>query len=46
MQRKPFWKLLLTGIGYMVLGNVMSTVMTVALSKFANVAFVTGILLC
>lgn len=37
MQRKPFWKLLLTGIGYMVLGNVMCTVMTVAASVVANV---------
>lgn len=37
MQRKPFWKLLLLGTGYMVLGNVMSTVMTVAASVVANV---------
>lgn len=44
MQRKPFWKLLLAGIGYMVLGNIMSTVMTVALSMFADTAFVMGIL--
>ncbi len=38
MQRKPFWKLLLLGIGYMALGNVMSTVMTVAASVVANIA--------
>ncbi len=37
MQRKPFWKLLLLGIGYMVLGNVMGTVMTVAASVVANI---------
>lgn len=40
MQRKPFWKLLLLGTGYMVLGNVMSTVMTVAASAVANVPFI------
>ena len=44
MQRKPFWKLLLLGTGYMVLGNVMSTVMTVALSVIADVAIVMVIL--
>lgn len=44
MQRKPFWKLLIIGIGYMVLGNVMSTVMTVALSVWADVTAVMGIL--
>lgn len=44
MQRKPFWKLLLSGIGYMVLGNIMGTVMTVALSKFVNKPVITGIL--
>ncbi len=44
MQRKPFWKLLIIGVGYMVLGNIMSTVMTVALSVFADVTFVTVIL--
>ncbi|MBD5116903.1 MAG: hypothetical protein HDT48_05275 [Ruminococcaceae bacterium] len=44
MQRKPFWKLLILGIGYMVLGNVMSTVMTVALSMFGDVPAVMGIL--
>lgn len=44
MQRKPFWKLLIIGIGYMVLGNVMSTVMTVALSVWADVPAVMGIL--
>ncbi len=37
MQTKPFWKLLLTGIGYMALGNLMSTVMTVAASVVANI---------
>ena len=37
MQRKPFWKLLLLGIGYMALGNVMSTIMTVAASIVANI---------
>lgn len=37
MQRKPFWKLLLLGIGYMALGNVMSTVMTVAAAVVVNV---------
>ena len=42
MQRKPFWKLLLAGIGYMVLGNVMGTIMTVALSMFADTPFVMG----
>ena len=44
MQRKPFWKLLLLGIGYMALGNVMSTVMTVALSVIADVTIVMVIL--
>lgn len=44
MQRKPFWKLLLLGIGYMALGNVMSTVMTVALSVKADVAVIMIIL--
>ena len=44
MQRKPFWKLLLLGIGYMALGNVMSTVMTVALSVIADVTAVMVIL--
>lgn len=43
MQRKPFWKLLILGIGYMVLGNIMCTVMTVALSMFGDVPFVTAI---
>ena len=38
MQRKPFWKLLLLGVGYMALGNVMCTVMTVAASVVANVS--------
>ena len=32
MQRKPFWKLLLLGIGFMMLGNIMSTIMTVAMA--------------
>lgn len=40
MQRKSFWKLLLSGIGYMVLGNVMGTIMTVAASVVANVPFI------
>lgn len=44
MQRKPLWKLLLLGIGYMLLGNVMSTVMTVAMSVIADVAVVMIIL--
>ena len=44
MQRKPFWKLLLLGIGYMALGNVMSTVMTVAMSVIADIAIVMVIL--
>ena len=44
MQRKPFWKLLLLGIGYMALGNVMSTVMTVALSVIADITIVMVIL--
>lgn len=44
MQRKPFWKLLLLGIGYMLLGNVMSTVMTVAASVVADIPIVTVIL--
>lgn len=44
MHRTPFWKLLLTGIGYMVLGNVMSTVLTVAMSVLADNTFVTVIL--
>ncbi len=44
MQRKPFWKLLLTCFGYMVLGNVMSTVMTVALSVIADIPIVMVIL--
>ncbi len=38
MQRKPFWKLLLSGLGYMVLGNLMSTIMTVAASVVGNIA--------
>ena len=38
MQRKPFWKLLLLGVGYMALGNVMCTVMTVAASVVTNVS--------
>lgn len=37
MQRKSFLKLLAVAFGYMVLGNVMSTVMTVACSVKANV---------
>ena len=37
MQRKPFWKLLLSGIGYMALGNLMSTIMTVAASVVGNI---------
>ena len=44
MQRKPVWKLLLLGTGYMVLGNVMSTVMTVAMSVIADIAIVMVIL--
>lgn len=40
MQRKPFWKLLLLGVGYMALGNVMCTVMTVAASVVANITAV------
>lgn len=32
MQRRPYWKNLLIGIGYMALGNVMSMIMTVALA--------------
>ncbi len=44
MQRKPFWKLLAVGVGYMVLGNVMSTIMTAAASVLANVPFVMIIL--
>ena len=43
MQRKPFWKLLILGIGYMVLGNIMCTVMTVALSMFGDVPAVMAI---
>lgn len=42
MQRKPFWKLLLSGIGYMLLGNLMSTVMTVAASVVADI---TGVMI-
>lgn len=44
MQRKPFWKLLISGIGYMILGNVMSTVMTVAASVVADVPIITAVL--
>lgn len=44
MQRKPFWKLLIVAIGYMLLGNIMSTVMTVALSVKADVPVIMGIL--
>lgn len=44
MQRKPFWKLLILGIGYMALGNVMSTVMTVAASVVADIPLITVIL--
>ncbi|MCM1298482.1 MAG: hypothetical protein NC203_04560 [Firmicutes bacterium] len=44
MQRKPFWKLLLLGVGYMALGNVMCTIMTVAASVVANVAAILIIL--
>mgnify|MGYP001030520712 CR=1 FL=1 len=44
MQRKPFWKLLLLGIGYMVLGNIMSTVMTVAASVVADIPLIMIIL--
>lgn len=43
MQRKPFWKLLILGIGYMVLGNIMCTVMTVALSMFGDVPAIMAI---
>ena len=32
MQRKSFFKLFLTGLGYMLLGNFMSTIMTAALA--------------
>ncbi len=34
MQRKPFHILLLKGIGYIVLGNVMCLIMTMALAMF------------
>ncbi|MCM1055803.1 MAG: hypothetical protein NC394_09825 [Bacteroides sp.] len=44
MQRKPFWKLLLLGTGYMALGNVMSTVMTVALSMWGDKPAVMAVL--
>ena len=44
MQRKPFWKLLITGIGYMILGNIMSTVMTVAASVVADIPMITAVL--
>lgn len=44
MQRKPFWKLLILGIGYMVLGNIMSTVMTVAASVVADIPMITAVL--
>lgn len=44
MQRKPFWKLLLAGLGYMVLGNLMSAIMTIAASVVANIAAIMVIL--
>ena len=40
MKRKPFWKLLLAGIGYMMLGNFMSTIMTAALAFMIDNAIV------
>lgn len=41
MQRKPFWKVFLIGLGYMVLGNLMCLILTVSTVPFTsiNVAF-------
>lgn len=44
MQRSPTWKLLLVGIGYMLLGSVMGTIITVAMSFMIDQAFMCVIL--
>ena len=44
MQRKSFLKLFLTGIGYMLLGSLMSTAMTVALAFMIDNVFVEVVL--
>lgn len=45
MQRKPFWKLLLFSIGYMLLGSIMSSIMTVSAAVVIDDGFVNIILL-
>lgn len=44
MQRKSFLKLLAVAFGYMVLGNVMGTIMTVASSVIANISAIMVVL--
>lgn len=45
MQRKPFWKLLLFAIGYMLLGSIMSAIMTVSAAAMIDNGFINVILL-
>lgn len=40
MQRKSFGKLFLIALGYMVFGNLLSTIMTISIAVVANVTFV------
>jgi hypothetical protein len=41
--RKPFLKLLLPGLGYMFMGNLLSTVMTISLAMFRTEILITGL---
>lgn len=44
MQRKPFFKLLILGAGYMALGNIMSSVMTIAAAVVAKIPILMALL--
>ncbi len=44
MRRTQFWKLLLAGTGYMLLGSFMGTIITAAMSFIINNVIVAGII--
>ncbi|MDR0197309.1 MAG: hypothetical protein LBI36_03720 [Oscillospiraceae bacterium] len=43
MRRKTFTQLLLPALGYMVMGNLLASVMTISLASFARFKAVTGV---
>lgn len=45
MQRKPFWKVFLTGLGYMALGNVMCLVLTVSTIPMTSANYIFKVIL-